>query len=146
MTENQHRTELLQCLRKENELAITNLKKVITNLPAETTGIDIQIAACQEDDGMLWIDIALEGEDLHSLNNQIENFNDLFDVKHTEKGLSKDIPYVDADDVNYDVYIVVCETAILWCKELWQNIDASSVPVTIVITDDFGEFEPIKLI
>lgn len=145
MTEQQYIIELQNALQIQRDSVIHNLNFVLTRIPETTKKISINIFLPQDIDGSFTVRISLQGPDLYVLNKQIDDIANIFDVKRTAEGFVPYVPII--EDVEFDAYKIICSCAIDWLKSIWieSKHQHVSIPVDLVIADDYGEFPVVKL-
>ncbi|MCH8045674.1 MAG: hypothetical protein IID44_18340 [Planctomycetes bacterium] len=147
MDELEYRTILSQVLSAHLEPAVRQLTGVLRNLPAKTRGIDIEVFPDQDGEGTFSVRVGLDGPDLYVLNKAIDEWADLFCVRHTEKGLEPPVPLMEPGAESFEVNDIVVDCAAEWVQAVWQALGdpQPTVPVTVVGHDDYGTVTPLIL-
>lgn len=91
------------CLSGHLGSAANRLSQIIKHLPAKTCSIDVNVFPDQDGEGTFTIRVGLDGPDLYVLNKAIDEWADLFDVRHTSTGLEPPVPLVEPGAEGFEV-------------------------------------------
>lgn len=147
MNQEKFKKELAQTLSKHNENAIQRINKVLSILPDKTKSISIMVSPNQDGDGNFSVFISLDGPGLYVLNNQIQDYFEIFSPRYDDSELNPNIPIVDPFDVDFEVNDTVADVVVEWLSLLWENVKSENVvvPVYICVDEDYGSTPFIKI-
>ena len=123
MNKDSYMNDLLACLDKNRETIKSKLQLAIQSIPEKTKAMHIGIFASQDGEGMFSIYINPEGPDLYVLQKALGDKADIYDPGFKDYGDELGVPYIERDEVDFDVNHTLALTVAIWLNEIWVEIE-----------------------
>lgn len=136
MTEEEYKLELIKALDREKEPILSNINSFLQKIPPEAVRVNIIISPSQDGEGDFCIHGGLNGPNLYVLNNTVQDWTNILEIKHGINGFEPDFPMVDPFSEEFYTNNVIEKTCIEWINSHWEEIDDSKVEIGISIYSD----------